>query len=85
MKHVQRQQFSFTTIRFVSVSENYEHKLINFKNLADLSQLPGVYFKMNREARISLRAFFLQPMIPNYVVFFATFTLYLWSENVKTF
>ena len=61
MKHVQRQQFSFTTIRFVSVSENYEHKLINFKNLADLSQLPGVYFKMNREARISLRAFFLQP------------------------
>ena len=45
----------------VSVSENHEHKLINFKNLADLSRLPGVYFKMNREARISLRAFFLQP------------------------
>ena len=38
-----------------------EHTLINFKNLADLSRLPGVYFKMNREARISLRAFFLQP------------------------
>ena len=45
----------------VSVSENHEHKLINFKNLADLSRLSGVYFKMNREARISLRAFFLQP------------------------
>ena len=45
----------------VSVSENHEHKLISFKNLADLSRLPGVYFKMNREARISLRAFFLQP------------------------
>ena len=44
----------------VSVSENHEQKLINFKNLADLSRLPGVYFKMNREARISLRTFFIQ-------------------------
>ena len=55
---------NFHSRRYVlreSVSENHEHKLINFKNLADLSRLPGVYFKMNREARISLRAFFLQP------------------------
>ena len=46
----------------VSVSENHEsgkHKLIDFKNLADLSRLPGVYFKMRREARISLTAIFL--------------------------
>ena len=48
----------------VTVSENHEsdkHRLIDFKNLADLSRLPGVYFKMSREARISLTAFFLQP------------------------
>ena len=48
----------------VSVSENHEsgkHKLIDFKNLAELSRLPGVYFKVSREAGISLTAFFLQP------------------------
>ena len=41
--------------------EVYELMLINFKNLADISRLPGVYFKMNREAKISLRAFLIQP------------------------
>ena len=29
--------------------------------ISKISRLLGVYFKMNREARISLRAFFLQP------------------------
>ena len=58
----------------VSVSENQGHKLINFKNLADLSRLPGVCFTSNWTARQEYRSEFSFYTGENhdYIVLFGT-------------